>query len=60
MTCYLAGFEDEERGLQAKEYRQPLKARKGKETDSSLEIPNTLLQSSETHVRPMTYRIVRE
>lgn len=36
---FFVGFEDGGRGLQAKECGQSLEVEKGKETDSSLELP---------------------
>lgn len=63
VACYIAGFE-EERGPGTKECKQPLGARKGKETASPLETlgesHNTLRQSNDTHVKLLTYRTVRK
>lgn len=38
VTCYTADLDDAGRGQEPREHRQPPEARKGKETDPSLEL----------------------
>lgn len=48
-TCYIAGFEDEGRGLQDMKCRWPLEAGKGKYMESPLEAPEGTSMAKSLH-----------
>ena len=48
-TCYIAGFEDEGKGPQARKCRWPLEAGKGKEMESPLEPPEGTSTDNSLH-----------